>query len=138
MGSAHLDSDTVFCSISALELLCLDWCCAELGARLGSWDGVGGGKKCWGCPPAVPKRSRKHSQKEQETLPEGAGAVGSGRCPPEQDPGDFLRPAPPEPSRNPKSFPFFCACPCPSPPPGGPGRLRAQHVASCTRLVTLL
>lgn len=25
MGNAHLDSDTVFCSISAVELPCLDW-----------------------------------------------------------------------------------------------------------------
>lgn len=47
----------------------------------------------------TPSRRGKHSQKERETLPKeretlprGAGAVGSGRCPPEQDPGDFLCP----------------------------------------------
>lgn len=45
------------------------------------------------------QRSRKHSPKEQELWEAG--------CPPEQDPGGFLCPAAPEPSRNPKSFPFF-------------------------------
>lgn len=148
-GSGHWDFDSVFCSISAVELPA--WIGAKLGAQAALWDGVSWGNKCWvspcSCPQkegeTLPKGAEKHSQKEGETLPEGAGKHSqkeqelweAGAAPLSRI--QVISCVQHHWSRAgiPNFSLFFCACPRPSPPLG---RLRAQHVASCAGLVTLL